>query len=422
VLYQLVRPLATFTFKLHFRNIYISGRENIPTTGPVILAANHPSAFIEPCVMACLQHRELNFITRGDVFKKPLFNKLLRALNLIPIFRFKDGFSNLKQNKDTFTHVHNSLNEGKAIFILCEGKTKQEKKLRPIQKGTARMVFGTWEEFGTEDIQIVPIGLTYDNADQAFTDLMISCGKPIFVKDYISNYQTDPINTLQSLTDELKNRLENEIVLIESNEDEETVDLICHTADTNLSIFPSIRTSNKRLQAFKTWAEKYNKLSHKQKSACDEFTSKKHNILYSYNRASPEVLKSSFNNLSRLIVVILLFALGLPGMLLYSIPLIISRQIALMKVKQVEFIIPVRIALTIFTSLFWTITLLWIALSQYGYLGLLLLIASITSLYFGIKSFAFLNLSLSQIKWILSSKKKRLRYSETILLLQNLLN
>ena len=125
MLYALVRPVAKTGFKVFFRHIHIQGLENIPREGPLLLAANHPTAFIEPCVAACFQHRTLHFIVRGDIFKNPFYIKILKALHLIPIFRFKDGYTNLKQNQETFRYVNQVLQNRKTIFILAEGRTIQ---------------------------------------------------------------------------------------------------------------------------------------------------------------------------------------------------------------------------------------------------------------------------------------------------------
>ncbi|HNA95205.1 MAG TPA: 1-acyl-sn-glycerol-3-phosphate acyltransferase, partial [Saprospiraceae bacterium] len=148
MLYAVVRPVAKTGFKVFFRHIHIQGLENIPREGPLLLAANHPTAFIEPCVAACFQHRTLHFIVRGDIFKNPFYIKILKALHLIPIFRFKDGYTNLKQNQETFRYVNQVLQERKTILILVEGRTIQEKKLRPVQKGPARMAFGAYDAYG----------------------------------------------------------------------------------------------------------------------------------------------------------------------------------------------------------------------------------------------------------------------------------
>lgn len=110
MLYAAVRPLAKLGLQQYFRRIDLAGLENIPEGVPVILAANHPTAFLEPCIMACFSGHTLNFLVRGDMFRKGIHDWLLRSLNMLPIFRIRDGgYVNLKQNYATFAACNEAL-------------------------------------------------------------------------------------------------------------------------------------------------------------------------------------------------------------------------------------------------------------------------------------------------------------------------
>ncbi len=84
-MYHLVRPFASLALKVQFRKIYFSGVDRIPKDKPVILAVNHPTAFLEPCVVACFQPQALHFLVRGDLFKKRFFRMLLESLKNLGI-------------------------------------------------------------------------------------------------------------------------------------------------------------------------------------------------------------------------------------------------------------------------------------------------------------------------------------------------
>ena len=73
MIYSFVRPIAAYALKIFFRKIYFTNRDRIPKGKPLILAINHPTAFIEPCILACFLPIKLHFLVRGDLFKKPLF-------------------------------------------------------------------------------------------------------------------------------------------------------------------------------------------------------------------------------------------------------------------------------------------------------------------------------------------------------------
>ncbi|MFK7935746.1 MAG: lysophospholipid acyltransferase family protein [Saprospiraceae bacterium] len=220
-LYDIIRPPATVGLTVYFRKIYFTGSENIPQDKPVLFAVNHPTAFLDPCLMACFQNRKLHFLARGDFFINRVATAVLHSLNIIPIFRLKDGgFSNIKQNYATFARCFEYLGQGDTIMILAEGGTKHEKRLRPLKKGTARIAFGTLEKYPDLDLQIVPVGVNYTYAERYRSEVMIQCGKPIAAQDYLKIYQENPNRGVRKLLVELKQRMAANMVIIEKEEDE----------------------------------------------------------------------------------------------------------------------------------------------------------------------------------------------------------
>ena len=137
--YKLLKFWASLTFRFYFRRIYVSGTEHIPENAPVLFIVNHPNSFMEACIVACFQHRDLHFLVRGDMFEKKWLKPLLNWTNQIPIYRFKDGFSKLRNNKSTFDQSFEVLASGKALLIFPEASTQMVKYLRPLQKGAARL-------------------------------------------------------------------------------------------------------------------------------------------------------------------------------------------------------------------------------------------------------------------------------------------
>jgi len=235
--YRIVRPLAKVALTTNFRRIYFSNAQVVPRDKPVILAANHPSAFMEPCILAVLLPRPLHFLVRGDFFAKPLFEKMLRSLHMLPIFRMKDGgYKKLKDNFSTFDKCHSTLAEGKVIMILAEGSTKHEKRLRPLQKGTARLALGTLKKYPDLDLQIIPVGVNYSNSDQFRSEVMIEFGQPMKVQDYFDDLKGDSVLGIKKMTDDLRERLKKHVVIIDKKEDEKLVEQLF---SINRNNFPS---------------------------------------------------------------------------------------------------------------------------------------------------------------------------------------
>ena len=112
----------------------------------MILASNHPNAFLDAMIYGAYFKRRIHFLARGDVFRKPLAAKILSSIGLIPIYRIAEGYENLDKNKDTFKICLDILNNNGIVLIFSEGYCEQEWKLRPLLKGTGRLAMMAWAE------------------------------------------------------------------------------------------------------------------------------------------------------------------------------------------------------------------------------------------------------------------------------------
>src|SRR5688500_15556540 len=130
MMYAFIRLWASVFLGCYFRKTIIYGREKVPVDGPLILASNHPSAFMEASVLATVMKRAIHFLVRGDMFN-PRFSWIFEWTKQIPIYRQKDGISNLRKNASSFDLTYRKLGEGEAVLIFPEAKTILEKKMRP---------------------------------------------------------------------------------------------------------------------------------------------------------------------------------------------------------------------------------------------------------------------------------------------------
>ncbi|MCB0663787.1 MAG: 1-acyl-sn-glycerol-3-phosphate acyltransferase, partial [Saprospiraceae bacterium] len=248
MIYRILRPIARVAFKANFRKIFVSGTENIPSDKPVILAVNHPTAFVEPCLLACFQPNNLNFLVRGDIWSNPFYNKLMRGVHLIPIYRQKDGYENLTKNYETFKYCNLALKDKKTIVVLPEGTTIQGKRLRPIKKGFARIVAGALEEYPDLDIQIVPVGANYTYANRKRSEVMITIGEPIPVQNFFQGQH--PNRAILQLTNTIKEKMEAQLVNIPDEKDEPLVESVLEMARTQYpdKVVPIREDSDRRFK------------------------------------------------------------------------------------------------------------------------------------------------------------------------------
>ena len=89
--YQILRFLFRITNKFYFKNLQINGLENIPKNGPVFLAANHPSAFMDPMVIVTITKRPLFMLAKGVLFQNPFLKIIFKKILDIIIVKFTIG-------------------------------------------------------------------------------------------------------------------------------------------------------------------------------------------------------------------------------------------------------------------------------------------------------------------------------------------
>ena len=62
--------------KLSVRRLIIRGKENLPKDGALIIGCNHTSALLDPLVILRAMNRATVFMSRADIFRKPLLQKM----------------------------------------------------------------------------------------------------------------------------------------------------------------------------------------------------------------------------------------------------------------------------------------------------------------------------------------------------------
>lgn len=213
------------SLRAYFKRFYWIGKENVPAKGPIIIASNHPSAFLDGFVATVFLNRPIHYITRGDVFKKSWAEKLLRFFRLIPIYRQEEGKENMHKNNDTFRACFNLFENGGGIIIFSEGICTEEKRLRPLKKGTARMALEAEAKNNWQlGLKIIPTAINYTNPSQYGSEVFLLHDKPIDVVNYKEIYEENQARAINELTVELYERLKPMVITIPDPADEEAAE------------------------------------------------------------------------------------------------------------------------------------------------------------------------------------------------------
>lgn len=343
--YHIARPLVTLTFKIYFKKIYHIGGENIPKDKPVILSINHPTAFFEPTIMACtFPEHDFYFITRGDVFRKDFFRRVCESLLMIPIYRFKDGFDNLRKNETSMNIITDLLGEGKKIQIFSEGGTETIKRLRPLQKGLARMAFDAYKKHGHQDLQIVPVGFTYGDPHHPRNEVMVKIGEAIPLSNYYDLYAQNPAKAVNQVTADVQKAMRPCLVHIERDEDLAVSEQLFTLYRNSFpqAVFPIVQRSERRLLAHQEMADNLAQLNDNQRLELEEKTTSYFSKLEKEGLKDLAVAQPHHANFKNLLVLIIGFIPFVVGWFCHGLPNMYAKKVRDTKVKYLEFRGPVR--------------------------------------------------------------------------------
>ena len=173
--YKLVRQIVSWVLQRYFRKIQVEGLEHIPNSGPVLFTVNHQNAFLDALLVATSSPRELHFLARADVFKSSWARGFFESLNMMPIYRWRDGRAGLEANHQIFAKSHHLLDKQQALLMFPEANHHQKRLLLPLSKGFTRISSGISES----GLQIIPVGLNYTHHRNLGGSVSIYYGAPI---------------------------------------------------------------------------------------------------------------------------------------------------------------------------------------------------------------------------------------------------
>ena len=221
-----------FTTRCYFRKIYIYGFENIPKKGGVLFSPNHQSAFLDPLLVGCRINRPVTSLTRSDVFGGPL-QWFMDALKMLPVYRIRNGYANLKKNEAIFDSCRKLLSNNQCIMMFSEASHHDEFFLQALSKGSSRLAYEAQEKC-ENPIYIVPVGINYGHHRNPFCDLHLVFGKAILVKPFIGTTDKKP-ELINNIKASLKSGMEECMWLPQKDEHYEDRKKLIHSATTKKS-------------------------------------------------------------------------------------------------------------------------------------------------------------------------------------------
>jgi 1-acyl-sn-glycerol-3-phosphate acyltransferase len=130
MLYAILKPLTALLARLLF-GLEVRGTEHVPREGAILVVANHASN-LDPPLIGCRAPRQFCFLAKEELFRIPLFGRLIHALNARPLRR--EG-----ADPRAVRTALRLLDEGKALLLFPEGTRGEEGTLRAAKAGAGML-------------------------------------------------------------------------------------------------------------------------------------------------------------------------------------------------------------------------------------------------------------------------------------------
>lgn len=185
--FNVIKLLIRFVLLFVFR-IKVTGRENMPPEGGVIVTINHRSNW-DVIVAGVSSPRQLGYMAKSELFKNKLFGGLITALGAFPVHRGKGDIGAIKA-------ALTRLREGKIVAMFPEGKRVKDGSLPTAKPGAVMLAHKA-------KVPIVPVKLS--GKYRWMSKITVTIGKPIYYDEYYDEKLT--VEKLQELTDTMMRNL-----------------------------------------------------------------------------------------------------------------------------------------------------------------------------------------------------------------------
>jgi 1-acyl-sn-glycerol-3-phosphate acyltransferase len=118
-----VRALARTVWRAR-----VFGAQNVPMSGPLIVACNHLS-YLDPPIMGSLCPRRISYMAKKELFEVPVLGPMIRELGAYPVDRHGSAMAAIRRSLSV-------LEAGGAVGIFPEGTRNRDGTVAP-QTGVA---------------------------------------------------------------------------------------------------------------------------------------------------------------------------------------------------------------------------------------------------------------------------------------------
>jgi 1-acyl-sn-glycerol-3-phosphate acyltransferase len=202
MIYRLLRWFTGIALHWFYSSIQVIGRDRIPTTGPVILAASHHNALVDALIAGWIAPRRLTLTAKATLMDNAFLAWLFPLVGVVPLRRAKDetgrnggSTPSVERNASAFVHILDVLERGGMILIFPEGISHSNPELAPLKTGASRLALEARDKRTIRNLQIIPLGLSFEDKGNPGTAVLAEVGQAIPM-DAIGEINVDTLTAL----------------------------------------------------------------------------------------------------------------------------------------------------------------------------------------------------------------------------------
>jgi 1-acyl-sn-glycerol-3-phosphate acyltransferase len=129
--------------------LQVLGKENIPSSGPVIVCANHFGTPDPPLIPAFIRHIECHSMAKIELFDNPLLRLILVLYKAFPVVRHRP-------DRKALNKALSLLQQGKGVVVYPEGTRSSDGRLKNPEPGVGYLVLKS-------AAPVLPVGISGTN-------------------------------------------------------------------------------------------------------------------------------------------------------------------------------------------------------------------------------------------------------------------
>ncbi len=145
----------------------VTGRENVPMSGAVIVVSNHLNNADPPILGAGIARRRIRFMAKVELFKMP-FGAIIKLWDAFPVRRFDADLA-------AMLNAERILKRGGVLGMFPEGHRSRTGYMGPVHPGTAM------------------IALRYSEANDFSMSALMAAGLALFLLTMFINFSASTI-------------------------------------------------------------------------------------------------------------------------------------------------------------------------------------------------------------------------------------